>query len=166
MKMKFNNNISIQGQVHISRFTAEGVPIDAFVSKNMVVQKGLEMLVYNWGGDNAYRFEPLSIGISDGVTATAATDVAMEGAVIETALLDEISQPASTPNVITYSATFAGSVYTSSDVNEIGLFFRNTGDVEGTVYMAARTVLPAEYRFEKGVDEYVKIMWRLTLGSW
>jgi len=31
--------------------------------------------------------------------------------------------------------------------------------------MVARTVLPEEYRFTKGTDEYAKIVWRLTLGA-
>jgi len=162
--MNLKNNIAIKGNVSITRMRSDKSIIESFTSKNMVVETGLKVLSHTWT-PAAFRYQADFIALGAGVTATTFDMTAMESIAptLESKFISSVQ--AIEPNIVTFESIFQGDEYIEKDVNEIGLFFANTAEFDNTEYMVARTVLPEEYRFTKGTDEYAKIVWRLTLGA-
>lgn len=163
------DSLKTKGNVIITRYNSHNEQINQFESSNMITDVGLIYFAERIGDISTDEIGYFALG--DGTDPTAYDTTEMSGddvtfTEITTQSISNPSQSEDTPVILTFEGIFPGADDTVENVKEIGLFtdLDVTPEVDPSK-LIARTVLDVDNQFVKGVDEYVKITWHISLGS-
>jgi len=152
--MNNTEHMNVRGTVILKLYDSESYQIKKSVTvKNMIVNGGLDFFIKKSADFTTDTLE--KIGISSGETAPTMQDIELDDPYA--AEYSDLRYKSNTDiGEILLESVFPSENYVGT-VKEIGLF-------TNTDTMIARTVIPADQQFEKTVNDYLSIIWKIKLG--
>jgi hypothetical protein len=150
--MNIQENLKPTGMVTVSHFNSEGELINKFEVPNLVVTSGKNYIASRIKDTTYTAMTHMAIGTSSTAAAASDTTLVSEGGRYT------LSATTVSTNTVTYTATFAAGVGTSTSpgVQEAGIFNASSG---GT--MLCRTVFPS---VAKAAGDSIAITWVVTVS--